>query len=138
MGDAPLTVRADAPGLPLLTDGQVPLAGSYKAVHVTNAKWWRELLARALVSNGVSANRIAQETEREPSAVSRMLSGEQGLAADVVVAILANDAHGTILAGMSERLGFEPPRRKTPDLADENRRLRSKIARLEAALAEDP
>jgi hypothetical protein len=120
----------------LLTDGQVPLAGSYKAVHATNAKWWRELLGRALVSNGVSANRIAQETEREPSAVSRMLSGEQGLAADVVVAILANDALGVVLGGMSERLGFEPPRRKTPDLAEENRQLREQLARARAALGD--
>jgi hypothetical protein len=128
---------ADGP-LPLLSAEQIPLADAYRSVLASNAKWLRGFFAKALVSNGVSERRIADETGRDPSAITRMLSGEQALGADVVVAILARDTNGVILAGLSDRLGFEPPRRKTPDLAEENRRLREQLARLRSALAEEP
>ena len=120
----------------LLTDDQIPLAGAYRAVLATNAKWFRGLLAKSLVANGVSERRIAEETGRDPSAITRMLSGDQALGVDVLVAILAHDTLGTVLAGMSERLGYEAPRRRATDLADENRRLREQLARLRAALEE--
>lgn len=117
----------------LLNDEQIPLASSYKAVHVSNGKRIRELLTRVLVANGVSQGTIARETEREPSAITRMLSGEQGITPDVVAAILAHDALGTYITGIASMLGWEA-KRKEADLSAENRRLREALAAAVSAL----
>ena len=113
----------------LLTDEQIPLATSLKTVHLSNGKRVRELYARALVANGVSQGTIARETEREPSAIARMLSGEQGMAADVEAAILAHDALGIIACGLAAMVGFEA-KRVQPDPSAENRKLRDELARM--------
>jgi hypothetical protein len=111
----------------LLTDEQIPLASAYKAVHVSNGKRIRELAVRALVANGVSQGTIARETEREPSALTRMLSGEHGITADVLAAVLAHDSLGTFVSGLAAMVGWEA-KPKQPDPAAENKRLRSELA----------
>ena len=115
---------------------QVELAASYRSVHLSNGAWFLGLLRQALVAGGVTQSRIADETERDTTTINLMLGGRQAIAADVVTAVLANDRLGIVLAGLSKRLGYEPPRRRAEDLAEENRQLRAQLARLRAALEE--
>ena len=120
----------------LLTDEQFPLTNALKAVHESNGKRLRDLRAHALIANGVSQQSIARETKREPSAIARMLSGEQGMAADVEAAILAADGMGIIVAGLAEMVGFERPKRKEPDPAERIRKLEAALSAAIAALQE--
>lgn len=113
----------------LLTDEQIPLASSYKAVHISNGKRIRDLAVRSLVANGVSQGTIARETEREPSAITRMLTGEQGITSDVWAAILAHDSLGTFVTGLAAMVGWEA-KRAMPDPAAENRKLRDELGRM--------
>ena len=117
----------------LLTDEQIPLACSLKAVHLSNGKRWRDLLCRALVANGVSQGTIARETEREPSTITRMLKGEQGATDDVVAAILAHDTLGTVITGFAGMVGWEA-KRVQADPARENAKLREELGRIRAEL----
>jgi hypothetical protein len=102
----------------LLNDEQIPLASSYKAVHVSNGKRIRELAVRALVANGVSQGTVARETEREPSAITRMLAGEQGITPDVLAAILAHDTLGTFVAGLAGMVGWEAKPKQADPVAE--------------------
>lgn len=117
----------------LLTDAQIPLASAYKAVHVNTGKRLRDLLAHALVANGTSQGTIARETEREPSAITRMLQGEQGMAADVEAAILAHDSLGIYAQGVAAMVGFEA-KRKLPDPGERIRKLEEALSAAVAAL----
>lgn len=119
----------------LLTDLQIPLATAAKAVHASNGRRIRDLYAHSLVANGVSQGTIARETEREPSAITRMLSGEQGMASDVEAAILAHDTLGIIAQGIAEMVGFEA-KRKLPDPHERIRKLEGALAAAVAALQE--
>jgi plasmid maintenance system antidote protein VapI len=119
----------------LLTDEQIPLASTYKAVHASNGKRLRELAVRALVANGVSQGTIARETEREPSAITRMLSGEQGITPDVLAAILAHDTLGTFVMGLAGMVGYEA-KRLTPDPGERIKKLEGALAAAISALQE--
>jgi hypothetical protein len=119
----------------LLTDEQIPLANTYRAVHVSNGKRVRDLYVRALVANGVSQGMIARETEREPSAITRMLSGEQGMAADVEAAILAHDLLGIVPQGIAAMVGWKAER-VLPDPAERIRKLEAALSAAIAALQE--
>jgi hypothetical protein len=119
----------------LLTDEQIPLASTYKAVHISNGKRIRELLVRALVANGVSQGTVARETEREPSAITRMLSGEQGITPDLFAAVLAHDALGTFITGLAGMVGYEA-KRITPDPSERIKRLEGALSAAIAALQE--
>lgn len=117
----------------LLNDEQMPLASSLKAVHASNGKRVRDLLCRVLVANGVSQGTIARETEREPSAINRMLSGEQGITPDVFAAILAHDALGTCVTGIAAMVGWEAKKIQA-DPARENVKLREELGRIRSEL----
>jgi hypothetical protein len=119
----------------LLTDEQIPLASTYRAVHVSNGKRIRELFVRSLVANGTSQGTIARETEREPSAITRMLSGEQGMAPDVEAAILAHDSLGIIPTGIAAMVGFKAERVQ-PDPAERIKKLEGALAAAISALQE--
>ena len=122
---------------PVLTDEQVPLASTMRAVHRSNGGRIRDLLNRTVHVNAISLSDVARETEIDNSHITRMLAGEAGLRADFLAAVLARDNAGVFVVGLAGMVGYEATR-KTPDLAEENRRLRDQIARLRAALSEDP
>jgi len=113
----------------LLNDEQVELAPALKAVHVSNGKRIRELRLRALVANGVSQGTIARETGREPSAINRMLSGEQGITSDVEAAIQAHDTLGIYATGTAALIGWEA-KPKPADPVAEAKFWREQVLRL--------
>lgn len=117
----------------LLTDEQIPLVSTLKAVHLSNGERLRKLAAQSLVANGVSQGTIARETGREPSVITRMLKGEQGFADDVLAAIIAHDTLGTFVSGLAAMVGWEA-KRKEPDPAAENKRLRDELGRMRAEI----
>lgn len=118
----------------LLTDEQIPIAPSLKAVHVSNGKRIRDLIVRSLSANQISQTTLARETGRENATITRMLSGEQGIGADVVAATLAHDHAGVMLQGLAAMCGWEA-KRKEPDPVTENHRLREELIAIRERLA---
>lgn len=123
---------------PLEPGAQASLPMSYRALHLNDGAYFRGLLAKALVANGVPQARIATETERDAATINLMLSGKQAITGDVIAAILKNDALGIVITGLCQRYGFEPPRRRVEDLAREVQELREWKARAMALLADLP
>jgi hypothetical protein len=121
-----------------LDGDQVPLPMSYRALHLNDGAAFRGLLSQALVANGVPQARIATETERDPATINLMLSGKQAITGDVIAAVLRNDALGTVIAGLCNRYGYEPPRRRVEDIARELQELREWKARAMTLLADLP
>lgn len=99
----------------------------------------RELLNRAIVANGISHADIAADTGIDDKQIGRSL--REGGGAHPPLAVLAfvlwHDRLGIFIQGLAARLGYEA-RPKTPDLAEENRRLREQLARLRSALEDAP
>ncbi len=97
----------------------------------------RTYLNRAIVANGLSHAELARDTGIDEKQIGRCLREKGGahLPAALLAAILAKDEKGIILVGIAGMFGWEA-KPKTPDLADENRRLREQLARLRAALEE--
>ena len=122
---------------PLLTDDQVPLASAMQAVHRSNGDRLLALIQRTINVNAISLSDVARETGIDNSHITRMLSGEAGLRRDFLAAVLAKDQLGVFVLGLAAMVGYEA-HPKTPDLAEENRRLREQVARLKAVLAEEP
>ena len=118
--------------------GQERLPMSYRETHLANGDWLLGLYRQALIANDVHQSRIATETGRDPATITLMLSGKQAIAKDVLGAIVDNDALGIILAGVCQRYGWEPPRRRVEDLDRELRELRAWKARAMALLADMP
>ena len=113
----------------LLNDEQLPIAPAIQAVHKANGERIRALLGRAITSNGMSLSELARETAIDNSQITRMLSGDAGLRADFVAAVMARDVLGILVSGLCAMVGRDAVERK-PDPIAENRRLREELARL--------
>ncbi len=97
----------------------------------------RALLARAITANGLSHAELEHETGVDERQIARCLRDDGGAHPPLalVAAILAKDRAGVLITGLAAMVGYEA-KPKTPDLAEENRRLRDQPARLRAALEE--
>lgn len=120
---------------PLLTDDQVPLASAMQAVHRSNGERIRKLLQTTINTNAISLSDVARETEIDNSHITRMLAGDAGLRADFLAAVLAKDQLGVFITGLAAMVAYEA-HPKTPDLAEENRRLREQLARIRGVVEE--
>lgn len=99
----------------------------------------RALLNRAIVANQITMPEIERNTGVDEKQAARALKDGGGAhpPLPLVAYLLWNDERAVILEGIASALGYEI-RRKEPDLAAENRRLRARLAKLEAVLSEDP
>lgn len=115
-------------GRPLkaLGDAQLPLSPTIQDVHRGRAAQIRALLTRAVTSGGMSLSDLGEETHIDPSQITRMMSGEAGMRIDFLAAVLERDRSGVFIGGLADLLGFEATKR-VPDLAQENRHLRSEL-----------
>lgn len=117
-----------------LDDPQLSFAETTASTYETHAAGIRKLLVRALRDNGVSQEQLAHLTGTDPSHLSRMLAGNGAhVALDVQAAIMALDAKRVVISGLSAMCGGEW-RVKEADPAEENRRLRARVAAMREEL----
>jgi len=117
-------------------DTQLPLAPTFH--YAEQAARLRALLNRAIVANGISHVELEHETGVDERQIARCLRDDGGAHPPLalVACILAKDRQGIVITGLASMVGYEAKPRVDP--WEEVRRLQRKIARLEAALAEDP
>jgi transcriptional regulator with XRE-family HTH domain len=116
-----------------MDDAQLPLAASVQSVHRANGERFRKLIQKAISANTLSLSDLADETGIDNSQITRMLGGDAGLRADFIAALLQRDRLGVVVQGLAAMCGYEATP-KTPDLAAENKRLRSDLVRLRSEL----
>ncbi len=114
---------------------QLPLGPAFH--YQQQAARLRALLARTITTNGLSHAELENETGIDERQIARCLRDDGGAHPPLalVAAVLAKDRAGVFITSLAAMVGYEA-KPKTPDLADENRRLREQIARLRAALEE--
>jgi hypothetical protein len=95
----------------------------------------RALLNRAIVGNGLSFVDLAEETAIDEKQIGRALKDDGGAHPPLalVACILKHDRLGIFVTGLAAMCGYEATP-KTPDLAAENKRLRSDLVRLRSEL----
>lgn len=110
-------------------DDQLTLAPTITAVHRANGNRIRALLNKAIALNGISHSDLAAETGVDEKQLGRALRDDGGAHPPLalVAAIFARDHVGVLVHGLCALVGYEA-RRKTPDLAADNKRLRSELA----------
>jgi hypothetical protein len=98
----------------------------------------RALLNRAITANGLSHEDLAHETGVDEKQIGRALRDDGGAHPPLalVACVLAKDRQGIVITGLAAMVGYEAKPRVDP--WEEVRRLQRKIARLEAALSEEP
>lgn len=111
---------------------QLPLM-PVKQHHRENGRRLLALVNRALVENGVSRSRLADELGRDAAQVTRVLDGDGNLPADLLAAVLELDRERVVLAGLADPLGLDLVERR-PDPAAEARRYRAELLELRAKL----
>jgi hypothetical protein len=121
---------------PFPVDEQLPLGPTFH--YAKQAGRLRALLGRAIAANGLSHAELEHETGVDERQIARCLRDDGGAHPPLalVACILAKDRQGIAIAGLAAMLGYEA--RPKIDPWDEVRRLRAKLARLEAALSEEP
>ncbi len=98
----------------------------------------RALLNRGIAANGLSHGELARDTGIDEKQIGRCLRDDGGAHPPLalIACVLAKDEKGIVITGLAAMVGYDAKPRVDP--WDEIRRLQRKIARLEAALAEDP
>ncbi len=116
-------------------DDQLPLGPVFH--YAAQARRLRALLSRAISANGVSHAELEHETGVDERQIARCLRDDGGAHPPLalVAAVLAKDRAGVFVTGLAAMVGYEA-RPRTPDLAEENRRLREQLARIRAATEE--
>ncbi len=110
-------------------DEQLTLSPTIAAVHRENGNRIRALLNRAIALNGMSHADLSAETAIDDKQIGRSLRDDGGAHPPLalVAAVMARDHLGTLITGLAALVGYEA-RKRTPDLAADNRRLRSELA----------
>lgn len=114
---------------------QLTLAPTIQAAHRANAGRLRALAARAIEANGMSLAQLAAETGYDERQIGRALKGDGGahMPWPVLAAILHLDRLRILATGIAALLGCDLVERK-PDLAAENRQLRSALLAVRAEI----
>jgi hypothetical protein len=114
-------------------DPQLPLGPVFH--YQEQASRLRCLLTRAIAANGMSHADLEHETNIDEKQIGRCLRDDGGAHPPLalVACIIAKDRAGVFVTGLAAMAGYEAKPR-TPDLADEVRRLREQIARIKGAL----
>lgn len=116
---------------------QLPLGPAFH--YQEQASRLRALLSRTIAANGMSHAELEHETSIDEKQIGRCLRDDGGAHPPLalIACILAKDRAGVFVTGLAAMVGYEA-HPKTPDLAEENRRLREKIAQLKTMLTEEP
>lgn len=98
----------------------------------------RALLNRAIAANGLSHAELEHDTGIDEKQIGRCLRDDGGahLPPALIACILHKDRQGVAICGLALMVGYEA--RPNVDPWARIRHLEAKIARLEAALAEEP
>lgn len=123
-------------GEPFADVEQLPLGPTFH--YAAQGARLREMLNRAIARNGVSYAELEHETGIDERQIARCLREDGGAHPPLalVACILGKDRQGIAITGLAAMLGYEA--RPKVDPWDRIRKLEAKIARLEAALAEEP
>jgi hypothetical protein len=120
------------------TDAQLPLAltvsGVQQATHRETGRRVRLLISQALEANKLSRIDMAEETGIDPSQLTRALDGDgANLPPAILGFLLARDRKRAFVAGLAAMVGCDLVERR-PDLAAENRHLKSELAAIRERL----